>query len=79
MTRDLEIPFPPPHHPSPGRVDPPWVPIVARWEYHEVVRDEGTMPSVPELDALGAEGWELVGVLSAGRHVHFYFKRERPG
>jgi hypothetical protein len=79
MTRDLEIPFPPPHHPIPGRVDPPWVPIVARWEYRDVARDEGAIPSEQELNALGEEGWELVGVTSVGHRVHFYFKRERPG
>jgi hypothetical protein len=33
--------------------------------------------SEAELDALGAERWELVGIVPAGAEVHFYFKRER--
>jgi hypothetical protein len=31
----------------------------------------------PELNALGAEHWELAGVVSERHRVHFYFKRER--
>jgi hypothetical protein len=33
--------------------------------------------SEPELNALGAEHWELTAVVPAGAQVHFYFKRER--
>jgi hypothetical protein len=33
--------------------------------------------SADELDALGAEHWELAGVVAASDGVHFYFKRER--
>jgi hypothetical protein len=44
-----------------------------------VVRDldaEG-LPGEAELNALGAEHWELAGVAGDGRRVHFYFKREQ--
>jgi hypothetical protein len=80
MSGRIEVPFPPrPGEPSGARVEPPWVPIEPRWEYKELVRDiEGaTLPAEAELNALGREHWELVGVVSAGRQVHFYFKRER--
>jgi len=33
--------------------------------------------SEDELNALGAERWELVGIVPAGGEVRFYFKRER--
>jgi hypothetical protein len=75
-----EVPFPPrPSAPQAGRVEPPWVPMEPRWEYKEVERDlaEGTLPSEEELNALGAEHWELAGVVSEAGRVHFYFKRER--
>jgi hypothetical protein len=79
MTRTLEIPFPPKRQPESGaRVEPPFVPIDPRWEYKAVVRETGEeLPSEAELNALGAEHWELTGVASVGSHVHFYFKRER--
>jgi len=80
MTARLEIPFPPhPGESRSGRVEPPWVPVAPRWEYKELVR-EGDPPPLPteaELDGLGANGWELAGVVREGPRVHFYFKRER--
>jgi hypothetical protein len=33
--------------------------------------------SEAELNALGAERWELVGIVPTGTRVHFYFKREQ--
>lgn len=61
-----------------ARIDPPHVAIELRWEYKEVIREiaDGIM-SEAELNALGAERWELVGVVPAGARVHFYFKREQ--
>jgi hypothetical protein len=54
------------------------VPVEPKWEYREVVRETGTgLMSTAELDALGADHWELAGVVTAGDGVHFYFKRER--
>lgn len=44
------------------------------WEYKRLERREA--PSVEELNALGAEGWELVAVCRVDAHVHFYFKRD---
>jgi hypothetical protein len=80
MAGRVEIPFPPkPDAPPAARVEPPWVPIEPRWEYRELIRDlrvEGP-PDQAELNALGAEHWELAGVLREGRRAHFYFKRER--
>ena len=54
------------------------IPVDPQWEYREVVRDpDSGLMSPWELDALGAEHWELAGVVAAGDGVHFYFKRER--
>lgn len=84
MHAGLEIPPRPPWSPLPppvppeSRVVPPIIPVEPRWEYHEVVRQLGAgLMSAGELDALGAEHWELAGVVAAGDRAHFYFKRER--
>ena len=79
MNTTVEIPFPPLRQPEPGaRVEPPFVPIDPRWEYKAIMREVGEeLPSEAELNALGAEHWELTGVASTGSRVHFYFKRER--
>ena len=79
MNISLEVPFrpgwPTPHE---GHLEPPYVPVEPRWEYKDVVREVATeLVSEAELNALGAEGWELTGVVPAGTQVHFYFKRER--
>jgi hypothetical protein len=61
-----------------SHIEPPVIPLDPRWEYREVVRDPATgLMSADELDALGAEHWELAGVVAASDGVHFYFKRER--
>jgi hypothetical protein len=74
----LEIPFPPSPPASVGRrLELPFVPVEPRWEYREIVREASELLSERELDALGEERWELVGVAAAGSRVHFYFKRER--
>ena len=80
MSARIEIPFPPrPPEPRGPHISPPWVPIEPRWEYKEVGRDTVTegLPTEGDLNALGAEGWELSGVASQGPRTHFYFKRER--
>jgi hypothetical protein len=61
-------------------VEPPSVYVESRWEYRELVRDAeaSALPTEIDLNALGADGWELVGVAAQGAQVHFYFKRERP-
>lgn len=80
MSARLEIPFPPrPSAPAGSRVEPPWVPMEASWEYKQLTRDLQTerLPSEAELNILGSEHWELTGVLPERDRVHFYFKRER--
>jgi hypothetical protein len=79
MTAKLEVPFPPVRPPTAGtNLDPPLVRVEPRWEYKELIRDAGAgLPSEAELNALGAEHWELVGMATVGGLVHFYFKREQ--
>jgi hypothetical protein len=79
MTATLEIPFRPGlPHTHEARVEPPLVPVDPQWEYKEVVREvaAGALTE-SELNELGADYWELVGVAPMGDRVHFYFKRER--
>lgn len=47
------------------------------WEYRHVVRNLAVeeAPGEDELNALGAEGWELVCTVAHGSSVHFYLKR----
>jgi hypothetical protein len=74
----LEIPFPPAHQePVGSRLEPPVVTVDVRWEYREIIGEGSALLSEAELNALGQEGWELVGVAPAGGRCHFYFKRER--
>ena len=59
-------------------MEPPLVPVDPRWEYKEVIREIPPGPlSETELNALGADYWELVGIVPVGAQLHFYFKRER--
>ena len=79
MNTSPEIPFRP-GWPAPREthIEPPFVALEPRWEYKEVVRDIATaLLSEAELNTLGAERWELTGVVAVGAQVHFYFKRER--
>jgi hypothetical protein len=79
MTASLEVPFRP-GWPAPRetRIEPPQVPIEPRWEYSVVVREASAGPlSEAELNQLGADHWELVGLAPAEGRIHFYFKRER--
>lgn len=48
--------------------NPPWV-------YKVLPRDLDELPDSIELNALGADGWELTGVVNTGPQVIFYFKR----
>lgn len=49
--------------------------MVMKWEY----RVETATMSSEDLDKLGAEGWELVAVVSPGHFVlHHFFKRVAP-
>lgn len=68
----------PPYQAPNVQVRPPMVYVEAVWEYKHVARALTEEPlDEEELNALGAEGWELVGALTDGRSAHFYFKRQR--
>ncbi|HEX6533001.1 MAG TPA: hypothetical protein VF041_00305 [Gemmatimonadaceae bacterium] len=75
-------PFPPVPAPAPKvpdvHVHPPLVFVEPVWEYRHMVRnlDREAAPSDEEMNALGGEGWELIGVFGDGRAVHLYFKRQ---
>lgn len=47
------------------------------WEYKQMVRDlaKEEMLGEAELNQLGAEGWELSGVVATAAAAFFYFKR----
>jgi hypothetical protein len=74
----------PPQHPQPPQPQPPATPqprapmvyVYERqqWEYRVVVQSAMTQD---ELNALGAEGWELAGLVSVPNKTTFYFKRVR--
>lgn len=66
-----------PSHPRDVNVHLPMVSVGSAWEYKHVVRsvaDDGPLDQAM-LNALGAEGWELAGVVGTQQAVHFYFKR----
>jgi hypothetical protein len=74
-----EIPAPPPQptDPIPVRhVEPPMVFVAPAWEYRQLYKPGSVPADEAELNALGAEGWELAGVASDSGGVHFYFKRQ---
>jgi len=49
-----------------------------RWEYKVLLKDADEQPaSEADLNALGADGWELAGVGSIAGRTQFYFKRPR--
>ena len=48
---------------------------IVRWEYLTLEQAD-----TDRLNALGAEGWELVAVVSPGHFVlHYFFKRQKTG
>lgn len=69
----------PPPPPAIGHLAVPQVPVLPpTWEYKRLTRPTDA-PEVDEADlnALGRDGWELVGVVPGPTSTHFYFKRER--
>ena len=60
-----------------GRVQPPTVYVEPVWEYKHLVRalSGGTALEEDELNALGAEGWELTVAFVDHVQLHVYFKR----
>ena len=71
----------PPREPqAPEPIRPPMIYVEKRlkWEYRQIVRNlkkEGPV-STEELNALGAEGWEMSGVAQQSPLTYFYFKRQ---
>ena len=68
----------PPYDPKQS-IRPPMVYIEKKlkWEYKQIVRNlkkEKTLDEA-ELNALGAEGWELSGIAQHSTNIYFYFKR----
>ena len=74
----LSIP-PEPERPAGAFVHPPVVYVESTWEYKHLRRDlaKETAPDESELNALGADGWELAAAFAHGNEAHFYFKRQR--
>ena len=70
------------HEESP-KIEVPPTPIVyvsdpLRWVYQQIIRDDAVFPE-DELNALGAESWELTAVCASGSgQFVFYFKRLEP-
>jgi hypothetical protein len=48
-------------------------------EYKHIVRSLASdeMPDEEEMNAFGADGWELAGTLTDSSSAHFYFKRHK--
>jgi hypothetical protein len=47
------------------------------WEYKQITRNlsKEAVLSEAELNTLGAEGWELAGILTNAKIAHYYLKR----
>ncbi len=46
-----------------------------RWEYHSIGLSFRTAKTMEEMNALGAQGWELVAITHT---LHAFFKRRLP-
>lgn len=66
-----------PNEPHDVRVRPPYVYVAPVWEYRHIVCRQSDQASLDEdeLNALGADGWELVSTHAVPNGVHYYFKR----
>ena len=77
----MKVPDPP--DPRAGTPLPPLPHVYVRddpvWEYHVLVRNlaKQDAPAAPELDALGADGWEMAGLFTDSPFLYLYFKRLR--
>ena len=72
------IQHPPAPPPPPAATLPmPIVHVAPTWTYRHIQCPLAELASLSdsELDALGAEGWELTGVVVEGAAVHFFYKR----
>lgn len=78
------VPLPmPPRTPGEPTGDVPmvapmvYVREVTKWEYEVVMRQlaDNSVMTAPELNALGAQGWELMGIVATSHQTFYYFKR----
>jgi len=70
----------PPHEPrQPEPVHPPMIYVKEslKWEYKQIARNlkKESPLSEEELNALGAEGWEMSGIAQQPPVAYYYFKR----
>ena len=63
--------------PPPAALPLPMVHVVPTWSYKHLQRPVAELGELTaaELDELGAEGWELTGVVPESGTVHLFFKR----
>ena len=68
-----------PEQPSAGAGQLPVIYVKEKpvWEYRRLVRNlsDEEAPTEAELNALGADSWELAGMFTREQVVYFYFKR----
>jgi hypothetical protein len=79
-TKISEFPkHPLPHVPQPQPQPTVFVYEKETWEYKVVVRSTADDPPLgqDELNALGSDGWELVGIVTLPSVTQFYLKRPR--
>jgi hypothetical protein len=69
-------PPPQPEKPQLPRVQPPKIYVYDKQRWESKVMVQSTV-SEEELNALGTEGWELVGVVALPETTRFYFKRAK--
>jgi len=76
MNHTIIPPYEPKQHES---IRPPMVYVKEslKWEYKQIVRNlkKEKPPDDAELNALGAEGWEMSGVVQHPPSLYIYFKR----
>jgi hypothetical protein len=58
----------------------PLIHVAPTWEYQHVERPVAELSRFAdsELNALGAQGWELVGLVPEGAAIHILLKRLAP-
>ena len=71
----------PPREPGqPASVRPPMIYVEkqVKWEYKQIVRNlENEKPlDETELNLLGKDGWEMIGIAQQSLMTYFYFKRQ---
>ena len=68
----------PPYDPNkPVRAPVVYIEKKLKWEYKQISRNHKKEKPLDEaeLNALGAEGWELSGIAQHSTNIYFYFKR----